>query len=147
MFSSCFIEVCILQVSEDLRKRLTSSPRAVRVSGKLTVTRLSAAFRSLSIRRPHSSQLYSLSESNNTFFLCPHAEHLLDEGNVLGAMTSSDPYHWHLYSSCLLNSYIPTSATARANRRFLSIHDTHKSSITILLWLLARLVVNLWSVS
>ena len=60
---------------------------------------------------------------------------------------SCDPYHLHLYSSCLLNSYHPTSAMALANLLFFNIPDTPRSSITILLWLLARWVVVLWRVS
>lgn len=55
LFGSCFTEAAPSGFKESSGS-LTSSPQAFSVSGKLTATRFSAAFRSLSILIPHASQ-------------------------------------------------------------------------------------------
>jgi hypothetical protein len=77
-------------------------------------------------------------------FTAPHPEHVLLDGNHRSAIISAPPFHAVLYVNWRRISPNEASATARANRWFVSIPATLRSSTTTVPYFRAMRVVILW---
>lgn len=138
-FRNCPLEPCL--------SGLTFAPQASSLLPASTASpaarMLCAALRSRSWTTPHLGQVHSLILNGNLSIMWPQFPQSLELGNQRSILTRVRPYHWHLYSSCLVNSPQAASEILRARLWFLTIFLTGKSSTAIVWFSRTKWVVSL----
>src|SRR5258708_16247448 len=81
---------------------------------------------------PHSWQIKTRSASVKCGFRQPQPEHVCEDGSQREATCMTHQASFALYSTCLRNSYKPTSAMALDKCRFFNMPETLRSSSTMI---------------